>query len=133
MSESMTDVPRSSSQRVLFGEDLVQAAHGSRSILVAVDTTEQSLAMLDWAVRQLHQQGDVFHLVHVAKVMASTEEVASGTLTFVQHIRLVPGLHSKICAGVAQVRYRYHDKKFEEAQADIEKVKLWMNERCATS
>ena len=133
MSESMTDVPRSSSQRVLFGEELVQASHGSRSILVAVDTTEQSLAMLDWAVRQLHQHGDVFHLVHIAKVMASTEEVASGTLPFAGDIRLKPGLDRNSCAGVAQVRYRYHDKKIEEAQADIEQVKLWMNERCASS
>lgn len=53
-----------------------------RSILIAVDFTEQSLGAAHWATCHLHRPGDVFHLVHVSRCVTpptSIQHSAAGT------------------------------------------------------
>ena len=44
----------------------------SRKVVVATDLAEDSERALDWTLKNVYKQGDQFHIVHVAKLKASS-------------------------------------------------------------
>ena len=63
--------------------------HGSRSVVLSLDSTEDGQKVLQWACK-LYTPGDVFHIVHVAKILSPQGEVFHGNLGV--HLRLWPPL-----------------------------------------
>ncbi|GLC37171.1 hypothetical protein PLESTB_000987600 [Pleodorina starrii] len=46
------------------------SAQAGRQILLAIDTTDASVAAAQWAMHEFYRKGDTFHLVHVARILA---------------------------------------------------------------
>ena len=80
----------------------------TRHILLALDTSEAAERLLQWAIVNLHRKGDVFHIVHVALVLAPQEEV----------YHQVPG-----------TSYGFHERSFDQAKGDAERAKVFVRER----
>ena len=45
-------------------------AQAPRHIVLALDHSEQAERLLQWAITNLYRKGDIFHIVHVALVLA---------------------------------------------------------------
>lgn len=58
------------------GAELREAgAAAPRNIVLALDSSDTAERLLQWAIMNLYRKGDIFHLVHVALVLAHQEEV----------------------------------------------------------
>ncbi len=68
MTTEMVDTPVIPPPRVLSGH---------RNIVLAIDNTEESEKILQWA-RKYHKPGDIFHITHVAKLLGHQDEVFHG-------------------------------------------------------
>lgn len=91
------------------GSELRDAgARATRHIVLALDTTEAAEKLLQWAIVNLHRKGDVFHVVHVAKILAPHEDI--------QH--QVPG-----------TSLSFHDRSIGQAKVDAERAKVFVRER----
>ena len=84
-------------------------AQTARHIVLALDSTDTAERLLQWAIVNLFRKGDVFHIVHVALVLSSQDEVHHQT----------PGLSLSV-----------HERSFEKAQIDADRAKAFVRERC---
>ena len=48
-----------------------------RKIVFATDLAADSERALDWAIENIYKAGDVFHIVHVAKLKVHTVSIAA--------------------------------------------------------
>lgn len=81
-----------------------------RNILVAVDTTDQSLGAMNWAVHEFYKPGDSIHIVHVAKLINPECTIQHG---FPGASYVVPDGQNQDKELVDKVRAFLH-QKFEE-------------------
>ncbi|BDA43421.1 hypothetical protein COCOBI_04-4330 [Coccomyxa sp. Obi] len=83
----------------------VPSAH--RNIVLALDKTEDCQKLLEYA-RVYHKPGDVYHVVHVAKLVGHKEEI----------------FHGPVGTSI-----NFHEKSLHEVTKDISATKEWFRDR----
>ena len=93
---------------IVGGSLLRQAGEATRHIVIALDSSETAERLLQWTIVNLYRKGDVFHIVHVALVLAHQEELH----------HQVPGMSVASRSGT-----------FEQAKTDVERAKVFVREK----
>lgn len=88
--------------------DLDIPEHGGkkeRDIVVAIEHTEAGLHAVQWVLDNIYRDGDVIHVIHVAKIKAPTTEIYHGPVG-------------------SSMRYR--DLSLKDVHAEIEEIRAWL-------
>lgn len=66
---SMESQPRKFCCRLMHAQDAQQATQQQRSLVVAIDDSDEGYAAVGWVLQHLWRPGDVLHLLHVVPAL----------------------------------------------------------------